>query len=143
MSWIDTSVAAQAELARRVERTFADISAALTIEAEPLPPALLLARIGDLVRSSFFLSLEMALQAQERLARAAAVLPSLWPQAGRWLPRGLVLTSISTDLYLAYVMLRNRACRSPELVRPRDWQLQHARGADHASLTRRSPWVAR
>jgi predicted unusual protein kinase regulating ubiquinone biosynthesis (AarF/ABC1/UbiB family) len=120
---------AETEVARRVERTFADISAALTTDDEPLPPALVLARTGDLVRSSFFLSMETALQAQERIARFNAVLPSLWPQPGRWLPRALVMTSVAADLYLGYVMLRNRARCFPDLVRPRDWQLQHMRGA--------------
>jgi predicted unusual protein kinase regulating ubiquinone biosynthesis (AarF/ABC1/UbiB family) len=129
VSWIDTAATAEAEVARRVERTFADISAALTTEDEPPPPGLLLARTGDLVRSSFFLSLETALQAQERIARFNALVPSLWPQTGRWLPRALVLTSVAADLYLGYIMLRNRARCSPKLVRPRDWQLQHARGA--------------
>jgi ubiquinone biosynthesis protein len=129
VSWIDTAVAAQAEVARRVERSFADISTALTTEDESLPPALLLARTGDLVRSSFFVSLETALQAQERIARIDGVVPRLWPQPGRWLPRALVLTSVAADLYLGYVMLRNRARLAPRLVRPRDWELQHTRGA--------------
>jgi predicted unusual protein kinase regulating ubiquinone biosynthesis (AarF/ABC1/UbiB family) len=101
---------------------------ALATETEPLPPALLLARMGDVVRSSLFLSLEAALQVQEQRVRSGAV-PVVWPTAARWLPRALAITSVATDLYAGYLVLRRRAARVPSLVRPRDWQLQHQRGA--------------
>jgi ubiquinone biosynthesis protein len=128
MGWLDGTVAAEVDLARHVERAFADLSAALASDAEPSPPALLLTRLGDVVRSSLFLSLEAALRAQERLVRRG-VAPGLWPSTARWLPRALLITSVAADLYAGYFVLRARARHTPSLVRPRDWQLQHDRGA--------------
>ena len=128
MSWRAGVVTTQADLGRQVERALADVGAALAAETEPVPQALLMVRIGDVVRSSLFLSLEAALQVQERLVRTGAA-PAVWPPAARWLPRALVITSVAADLYAGYVALRSRAARAPKLVRPRDWQLQHQRGA--------------
>ena len=40
-----------------------------------------------------------------------------------------MLVALATDLYVEYAVLRNRARRWPALVRPRDWELLHVRGA--------------
>src|SRR5258708_10893402 len=98
MSWFDGAGSSQMDLARQVERALADVGAALAAEEQPLPRSLVLARIGDVVRSSLFLSLEATLQVQERLVRTGAA-PTLWPAATRWLPRALVITSVAADLY--------------------------------------------
>jgi ubiquinone biosynthesis protein len=128
MNWIDGAVATPVDLARQVERALTDLGAALATETEPLEPALLLARMGDVVRSNLFLSFEAALEMQERLVRTGAA-PTFWPPAARWLPRAMVITAVAADLYAGYVALRSRSTRAPQLVRPRDWQLQHERGA--------------
>ena len=83
MRWMDSAVATQIDLTRRVERAFADVTAALASEAETLPPAMLQARIVDVVRSSLFLSLETVMQIQEQVLRTEAA-PAFWPPAVRW-----------------------------------------------------------
>lgn len=128
MNWLNGATSAQLDLARQVERALVDIGEALAREPEPLSPALFATRVGDVVRSNLFLSLEAALTIQERLVRSGAV-PTVWPAAVRWLPRALVITSVAADLYAGYYTLRSRAARAPALVRSRDWQLQHERGA--------------
>jgi hypothetical protein len=40
-----------------------------------------------------------------------------------------VLVVLAADLYVGYAALRNRARRMPGLVREREWDLQHERGA--------------
>jgi ubiquinone biosynthesis protein len=112
-----------------VDRLFDELLVALDREDEPAAPAMLLTRAVDLARSSFFLWLESGLQVQEALTRAA-VTPAWEPSpAARELSRALVLVALATDLYVEYAVLRNRARRWPALVRTRDWELLHERGA--------------
>jgi predicted unusual protein kinase regulating ubiquinone biosynthesis (AarF/ABC1/UbiB family) len=122
MSGLDSELTRRG-ISRYVQRALADIDATLGHEAEPLPNELRRKRVGDLVRSSLFLSLQAGLQIRERLTRGQARTPS------GWLPRALVMTSVAGDLYLGYRALRARSRTAPHLVRPRDWELQHERGA--------------
>ena len=44
-------------------------------------------------------------------------------------PRTALIGTVTSDLYLAYAALRERARLSPRLVRSEDWDLTHRRGA--------------
>jgi predicted unusual protein kinase regulating ubiquinone biosynthesis (AarF/ABC1/UbiB family) len=129
VSWPEPALAPRDDVARGVERALEDVIAVLRLEAETPGAATLLARATDLARSSLFLWLETNLQAQERLARAGPARALAWPGASGWAQRALVMVVLAADLYVGYAALRTRARRWPALVRPRDWQLQHERGA--------------
>jgi predicted unusual protein kinase regulating ubiquinone biosynthesis (AarF/ABC1/UbiB family) len=47
-------------------------------------------------------------------------------------PRALLLGTVAADLYTGYASLRRRARGYPGTVSPRDWTLQHRRGAARA-----------
>jgi ubiquinone biosynthesis protein len=115
------------EIARTVERLLDELVDAVGTERGPTAPATLLARTADLARSSFFLWLESGLQIHEGVLRAAY--PRERPSPAHGLARALVMVALASDLYLGYAALRGRGRRWPALARPRDWELQHQRGA--------------
>jgi len=128
VTWVDPAEVKRRGLSRYLGRALADVRAALAAEAEPLPAGVREHRVADLIRSSLFLSLQAGLQVHEQLQRAESI---GGPRSTNpaWLPRALVMTSLASDLYLSYKALRQRAREYPELVRPRDWELQHERSA--------------
>jgi predicted unusual protein kinase regulating ubiquinone biosynthesis (AarF/ABC1/UbiB family) len=129
VSWVDDDLVAQSDASRRVERILDDVIDALALEEQTPSTRTLLARAGDLARSSLFLWWEASLQAQELQARAQRHAGLTRAGAPRWLPRSLALVVLAADLYAGYSALRNRAKRSPQTIGPRDWDLQHQRGA--------------
>ncbi len=110
-------------LKRSIEETWA----VFTPEAGALTPALLLARLGDQARSNAFLWMEAGLSTQEHALR---LLP-----AGQSLSRSFAMAFAAVDIFLGYYTLRERAKWAPALVKPRDWELQHRRGATRALET--------
>jgi predicted unusual protein kinase regulating ubiquinone biosynthesis (AarF/ABC1/UbiB family) len=89
------------------------------------PNDVFLARAGDLARSQWFLWTWAALAVGERLGRAAR--SGFSPLAPS--PRAALIGTVSSDLYLGYAALRERARWVPRLVRSEDWDLAHRRGA--------------
>ncbi|MBV9281928.1 MAG: hypothetical protein JOZ41_17755 [Chloroflexi bacterium] len=89
------------------------------------------ARLGDLMRSQAFLWTELGLKAQERSSRVGRIFLEPVRVPLEWMPRALVMASAAGDIYAGYTLLRDRAKRWPSLERPRDWELQHRRGATH------------
>jgi predicted unusual protein kinase regulating ubiquinone biosynthesis (AarF/ABC1/UbiB family) len=121
-----------ADLARAMGCAAEEVQAALPSADEARHLAALVARTGDLGRSTACLWAESGLKAQERLTRLTR---SAWgerPPAAAWLPRALLLAAVAADIYAGYASLRARQRRWSDLIRPRDWELQHARGASHA-----------
>jgi ubiquinone biosynthesis protein len=81
-----------------------------------------LARLGDLGRSQAFLWAGATLAAGERLGR---VIPDGLAPARR----AAVIGTVAAELWSGYAALRWRERRAPSLVGPKDWELQHRRGA--------------
>jgi predicted unusual protein kinase regulating ubiquinone biosynthesis (AarF/ABC1/UbiB family) len=125
VSWLDHVVAVQGELDNAVAQVVGDFSAAIAPEEHAPGPTTLLGRVADLARSDLFAWLEAALHSQEHLSRMAP------HRIGRSasLSRGLVMAAVAADLYVGYDTLRLRNRYTPQLVRSRDWGLQHQRGA--------------
>jgi ubiquinone biosynthesis protein len=96
---------------------------AVSGSAKGTPIGVFLARASDLSRSQWFLWAWSTLAAGERLGRA--VMPGFFAPS----PRGLVIGTVASDLYLGYAALRERARWFPGLVLPEDWRLVHRRGA--------------
>ncbi len=89
--------------------------------------ALLVARLGDLMRSNAFLWMKAGLSVQEQATRLVP--------AGQSLSRSLVMACVAADILLGYSTLRERAKWFPPLVAPRDWELQHQRSANRVLET--------
>jgi len=104
---------------RAIEETWDTI----TPKSDVPSPAVFLARLGDLTRSNSFLWMEASLKLQERYSRNT--------QRGQVLLRTLVLGTVAADIFAGYTTLRKRERWWPGLVRARDWNLQHQRGANH------------
>lgn len=104
---------------RAIEETWDTV----TPKSDAPSPAVFLARLGDLTRSNSFLWMEAALKLQERYSRHT--------QRGQVLLRTLVLGTVAADIFAGYTTLRKRERWWPGLVRARDWNLQHQRGANH------------
>lgn len=114
-------------LDKTVRHEIEETWAVLSTGGETLNPALFLVRVADLARSNAFLWTEAGLQVQERSIRTI--------RAGQALLRSLVLATVAADILVGYTTLRERAKWLPALVKPRDWQLQHQRGADRVLET--------
>jgi len=129
---IEETLGAQGLLMQTVARTIEETRDALAMQSQSAQrnPSALLARLSDVARSTFFLWTQTAFSVQERVGRAAqgdsggVVLPNLL--RGQ---RALVMATVSTDLFLAYITLRERGRWIPTSVGPEDWDLQHRRGA--------------
>jgi hypothetical protein len=131
-----------ADLAQAMGRAAVEVQAALPSTDEARHLAALVARTGDLGRSTAFLWAESGLKAQERLTRLTR---SAWgerPPAAAWLPRALLLAVVAADIYAGYASLRAREQRWSGLVRPTDWALQHDRGRGGENVTI-MPWSTR
>lgn len=85
-------------------------------------PALFIARLSDLARSNSFLWVEAGLGVQERYSRVVPI--------GLEVSRILVLATVAADIFVGYSSLFERGKWLPSLVQPKDWELQHQRGAD-------------
>lgn len=130
---IEETLGAQGLLMQTVAQTIQETRDALAMQSQSARrnPSALLARLGDVARSTFFLWTETVFSVQEKAGRAAqgdgggsSLLPNLL--RGQ---RALVMATVTTDLFLAYITLRERARWIPQSVGPEDWQLQHRRGA--------------
>jgi predicted unusual protein kinase regulating ubiquinone biosynthesis (AarF/ABC1/UbiB family) len=117
------------DLARAAGRTVEETQALLTDREGRTDLTASLARLGDAARSQGFLWAGVGLTAQERSSRVArsALDPLRVPL--QWAPRALVLVGVAADVYSGYAVLRDRQKRWAGLVGPRDWELQHRRGA--------------
>jgi hypothetical protein len=116
-----------ADLAQAMGRAAVEVQAALPSTDEARHLAALVARTGDLGRSTAFLWAESGLKAQERLTRLTRSAWGEWPPAAAWLPRVLLLAVEQ---------------RWSGLVRPTDWALQHDRGRGGENVTI-MPWSTR
>jgi len=114
-------------LDQTVRHTIEETWAVLTNGAITPNPALFLARLADLARSNAFLWTEAGLSVQEHATRVVPV--------GQSLSRSLVLAAVAADIFVGYTSLRERAKWLPSLVKPRDWELQHQRGANRVLET--------
>jgi predicted unusual protein kinase regulating ubiquinone biosynthesis (AarF/ABC1/UbiB family) len=101
--------------------------AILTPETGAPDVALFLTRLSDLARSNAFFWMKAGLSVQEHATR-------LFP-AGQSLSRSLVMACVSSDILLGYSSLRERAKWFPQLVKQRDWELQHQRSANRVLET--------
>jgi len=114
-------------LDQAVRHTIEETWAVLTNGAITPNPALFLARLADLARSNAFLWTEAGLSVQEHATRVVPV--------GQSLSRSLVLAAVAADIFVGYTTLGERAKWLPSLVKPRDWELQHQRGANRVLET--------
>ncbi len=114
-------------LDQAVKHAIEETWAVFTPETATRDPALLLARLGDLARSNAFLWMKAGLSMQ---GHAADVVP-----AAQSLSRCLVMATVTADMFLGYSMLGQRAKWFPQLVKPRDWKLQHQRSANRVLET--------
>ncbi len=113
------------EVLARAARRSGEEARAVRESAKGTPSEALLARAADLARSQWFLWTWATLAAGERLGRV--VTPGLSPPSPA--PRTALIWTVTSDLYLAYAALRERARWSARLVRSEDWELVHRRGA--------------
>jgi predicted unusual protein kinase regulating ubiquinone biosynthesis (AarF/ABC1/UbiB family) len=114
-------------LDQTVRHTIEETWAVLTNGAITPNPVLFLARLADLARSNAFLWTEAGLSVQEHATRVVPI--------GQSLSRSLVLATVAADILVGYTTLRERAKWLPSLVKPRDWELQHQRGANRVLET--------
>ncbi len=105
-----------------VKRAIKDTQAVFSSGSEMLNPAVFIARLGDLTRSNSFLWAESGLEVQEHYSRMT--------QASAEMSRMMVLATVAADIVAGYTSLRERARWLPALVGPKDWKLQHQRGAN-------------
>ena len=90
--------------------------------SEGLNTGQLLTQLNDVTRSNAFLWTEAGLQTGERLERQFRLESAL--------TRLTVLGTVATDLLTGYLTIQQRARWLPWLVGPKDWELQHERGAN-------------
>jgi predicted unusual protein kinase regulating ubiquinone biosynthesis (AarF/ABC1/UbiB family) len=114
-------------LDQAVRRTIEETWAVLSSGASASNPTLFLTRLADLARSNAFLWTEAGLAVQEHATRVVPV--------GQSLSRSLVLATVAADIFVGYTTLAERAKWLPSLVKPRDWELQHQRGANRVLET--------
>ncbi len=105
-----------------LRRTIEETWAVFLTGKEMLNPAVFVARLSDQVRSNSFLWTEAGLRTQERYSRITPVSSAV--------SRTAVLTTVTTDISVGYIALRERARLLPNLIGPKDWELQHQRGAN-------------
>jgi predicted unusual protein kinase regulating ubiquinone biosynthesis (AarF/ABC1/UbiB family) len=98
-----------------------DMLATLSTGSKLLDPFVCMSRVGDLSRSNSFLAVEAYFKTLEHYSRSIHV--------GRTLSRGLVLSTVATDLLAGYRILSEKERLWHHLVQPQDWQLQHQRSA--------------
>jgi len=108
---------------RSIEETWA----VFTDGSLTLNPALFFARLIALARSNAFLWTEAGLSVQEHAMRVVPV--------GQSVSRSLVMATVAADIFVGYTTLGERAKWLPSLVKPRDWELQHQRGANRVLET--------
>jgi predicted unusual protein kinase regulating ubiquinone biosynthesis (AarF/ABC1/UbiB family) len=87
-----------------------------------LNPAVFIARLSDQVRSNSFLWTEAGIRTQEHYSRITPVSSAV--------ARTTVLATVAADISIGYLALRERARVLPNLVGPKDWELQHQRSAN-------------
>lgn len=109
-------------LDQAVRRTIEETWAVFSSGDSTSNPTLFLARLADLARSNAFLWTEAGLAMQENARRVVPV--------GQSLSRSLILATVAADIFVGYTTLAERAKWLPSLVKPRDWELQHQRGAN-------------
>ena len=134
--WLDASLAANERWTRGVFEAQKILLGAARRSGEDarestaanLSGPALAARTGDLARAQTFLWAAAGFAAGERLGRATPGEGSGFGTT-EWLPRAMVIGTITADLYLGYMTLRERSQWSPGLVGEEDWELQHRRGA--------------
>src|SRR5258706_3171148 len=114
-------------LDQAARHTIEETWAVITNGAITPNPALFLARLADLARSNAFLWTEAGLSVQEHATRVVPV--------GQSLSRSLVLATVAADIFVGDITLGERAKWLPSLVKPRDWELQHQRGANRVLET--------
>jgi len=105
-----------------LRRTIEETWAVFLTGKEMLNPTVFIARLSDLVRSNSFLWTEASLRTQERYSRITPVSSAV--------SRTVVLSTVAADISVGYIALRERARRLPNLIAPKDWELQHQRGAN-------------
>lgn len=105
-------------------RALQETGAALALSdgKELFTPSQYVTHLGDAVRSNTFLWAEAGLRIGEHLTRLSPV--------GLALSRTMVLGTVAADLFTGYLSLQNRARWLPWLVKPKDWERQHERGAN-------------
>jgi predicted unusual protein kinase regulating ubiquinone biosynthesis (AarF/ABC1/UbiB family) len=125
-SWSDVTRRSQKVLTRTVQRSVEETRAVLdaTYAAGEAPYLAGHGRLADLSRAQWFLWTGAGLTAAEVSGRA---FPGTFPDACS--PRTLVLGTVTADLYLGYVALRERSRLFSGLVTDQDRELQHRRGA--------------
>src|SRR5437660_1515459 len=105
-----------------LRRTIEETWAVFVTGKEMLNPAVFVARLSDQVRSNSFLWTEAGFRTQERYSRITPVSSAV--------SRTAVLATVTTDISVGYIALRERARLLPNLIGPKDWELQHQRGAN-------------
>ncbi len=108
--------------AQAVGHAIEDTRAVFSADSDLRDPLVLTARLSDLVRSHSFLSVEASLKALEHYSRITHV--------GRRLTRGLAISTLAADLLTNYTLLNGRGRIWSHLAQPKDWELQHQRGAN-------------
>lgn len=103
-------------------RTIGETWAVFLSGKEMLNPAVFIARLSDQVRSNSFLWAEAGFRMQERYSRITPVSSAV--------SRTTVLATVAADISIGYLALRERARLLPNLVDPKDWELQHQRSAN-------------
>jgi ubiquinone biosynthesis protein len=130
--WSHGTLGAQEVLARAARRS-GEEARDVRESAVGTPNGAFLARAGDLTRAQWFLWAWATLAAGERLGRAysgsGGASPNLPPIPSAPSPRTMVIGTIASDLYVGYAALRERARWFPGMVRTKDWELAHRRGA--------------
>lgn len=109
-------------LNRVVKRVINETWDIFTKTDEAPNPALFITRLSAVARSNAFLWTEAGLQVQEHYSRITPI--------GMALSRTLVLTTVAADIFVGYFSLRERAQWVPSLAQPKDWEMQHQRGAN-------------
>jgi len=105
-----------------LRRTIEETWAVFLTGKEMLNPAVFVARLSDQVRSNSFLWTEASLRTQERYSRITPVSSAV--------SRTAVVATVTTDISVGYIALRERARLLSNLIGPKDWELQHQRGAN-------------
>lgn len=126
------------DLAQSAGRSVKETQALLSDDQGRADLTASLARLGDAARSQTFLWTGVGLKAQERSSRVTRSVIEPLHVPLQWAPRALVLVGTAADVYSGIAILRDRQRRHPDLVGPRDWELQHRRGAARVLDTARS-----
>jgi ubiquinone biosynthesis protein len=106
---------------KAVGQVVEDLQAVFSVKGAVQDPLALIARLGDFTRSTSFLWVETHLKTLEYYSRVSHL--------GQERSREVALGTLAADLLTGYTILNQRG-RWNGLVQPRDWELQHQRGAN-------------